>query len=320
MKLLELLTYKRPAGSSTELQMIERYIDTVPDMRTDGYGNRYIRIGEDITTMFSCHTDTVHDSEGIQKVMYDKILGEAFVDKESCLGADDGAGIYILLELIKAGVNGLYVFHRDEEIGGRGSSYIANKTPMFLLGIKRCLAFDRRGTQSVITHQGYERCCSAVFAEELCQALMFTDMVWFPDDTGSFTDSANYTDIIPECTNISCGYENEHSGNETLDVPFVEALVKLLIITNFDGLITKRDPSEIDTESYDYIYGNTKYDVIPSINSIHTHEDMVNFVYDYPDEAAELLFELKSKDTCDDNDDEIDDGYYEYNNKGEYCG
>ena len=44
--------------------------------------------------------------------------------------------------------------------------------------------------------------------------LKFKEEIWKTDTGGSFTDTANYTDIIPECTNLSCGYYNAHTQSE----------------------------------------------------------------------------------------------------------
>ena len=41
-----------------------------------------------------------------------------------------------------------------------------------------------------------------------------------PDDTGLFTDSANFIGVIKECTNISVGYYNEHSTSEIQNIQF----------------------------------------------------------------------------------------------------
>lgn len=271
--------------------MIKEYIDVLPNCRADAFGNRIVQVGKDVTTMFSCHTDTVHRTEGMQNAMYDKTLGHVFVQGDECLGADDGAGIIIMINMIKAGIRGLYIFHREEEVGGNGSEYIVDNTPEVLHGIKRCIAFDRRGTDSVITHQSGSRCCSDEFAEDLCQQLMKGDLMWFPDSTGSFTDSYNYMDIIPECTNLSCGYENEHSCNETLDVKFLEVLIKALFKVQWDELSTERDPSIVEFDSSsDY-----DYEVIPSLASLKTYDEFLDFVYNYPEEATDILMEYSDK-------------------------
>lgn len=297
--LLDILRYKRPAWSNTENEMIKKYIDVLPNCTSDGFGNRIVQVGDNPVTMFSCHTDTVHHKAGYQKVMYDKQRKEVFVQDSNCLGADDTAGIIIMINMIKSGINGLYVFHRAEEIGGKGSQYIADKTPELLEGIQRCVAFDRRGTDSVITHQFGERCCSDDFAEALCQELMRDDLFWFPDSTGVFTDSAHYTEIIPECTNLSCGYDSEHTKAETLDVEFLQKFMQVCINVDWDNLPTVRDPNVIPAEDpYKSFY-------LPEIDVSTPYNDVVDFVYDFPVEAAEMLYDLLQE-----KDDRYWDKYY----------
>jgi hypothetical protein len=71
-----------------------------------------------------------------------------------------------------------------------------------------------------------------------------------PDDTGVFTDTANYTQIIPECTNIACGYANEHSGRETLHLPTIFALRDACIKLDWESLPTERNPLVMETKSW----------------------------------------------------------------------
>lgn len=232
-QLVDMLTYRRRAGTEGEAAFIAKYIDSVQGMLKDDYGNRWILIGN-TKTMFSCHVDSVHSTriEGIeQAVLVDSAYTRAFRadDAEDCLGADDAVGCFIMLEMIARGVPGLYVFHKDEEIGGLGSSYIstADEWTLMLDSIDRAVAFDRMGTDSVITHQ-MGRCCSDVFADALCSALNSTDIRinYMNDSTGVFTDTANYTSIIPECTNLSCGYYNEHTPDEYVDINHVMMLLE----------------------------------------------------------------------------------------------
>ena len=51
-KLLEMLGYKRPHGSESEATFIAKFIDTVPGMTQDAFGNRLLRLGHS-TTLFS---------------------------------------------------------------------------------------------------------------------------------------------------------------------------------------------------------------------------------------------------------------------------
>ena len=79
--------------------------------------------------------------------------------------------------------------------------------------------------------------------------LKFKDEVWTTDTGGSFTDTANYTDVggpdgngIPECTNLSCGYYNAHTQSEYQDYQFLELFIEGLIATPWEELHTANPP------------------------------------------------------------------------------
>ena len=253
-KYYRMLSYMRPAGSRTENKYIKRYIDSVKGMGKDIYGNRYIVIGDiDATTMFSSHTDTVHREEGKQKLLIDDFAKSVFSDGGSCLGADDTTGNFIMLHMIKNKVPGLYVFHRDEEIGGLGSEFFSRDILTYWPNLKRCIAFDRKSTSSVITHQ-MGKCCSEDFAVALCTQLSTDKRRWESDDSGVFTDSANYVDMISECTNLSVGYYHEHTKAEYQDTAFLRGFIDKLLRVDWEALPTVRDLSDQDMAWWDYGY------------------------------------------------------------------
>jgi len=166
------------------------------------------------------------------------------------LGADDGAGIWLLLELIDAKVPGTYVFHHSEECGGLGSRAMANSEKDWLRQFKRAVAFDRKGTSDIITTQRGGTCCSEGFASALGDALNLHNHT-YSTAAGSFTDTANYIDYIPECTNISCGYYNEHTNDEWLDLKHIKALRDAIVLVDWETLPATRDPTPVA-----YTYGN----------------------------------------------------------------
>ncbi len=243
--LMAILETKRPHKSKAESKFIDNWIIPL-GVEHDGFGNLYKRIpGDGDSILWSVHIDTVHMTGGRQAIQKRKgIISLSSRGKSNCLGADDGAGIWLAREMILAGKPGLYIFHRAEEIGGLGSDYIATHHQKLLDGIQIAIALDRKGYNDVITHQG-SRGCSDTFAESLCDAL---DMNYRPDDTGLFTDTANYFDLIPECTNISVGYFGQHSKSETLDSEFLIALRHKLIALDTSTLIVERKPGEDDFE------------------------------------------------------------------------
>lgn len=278
-KYFEMLTYKRPARTKYELKWIARFLDSVPGMAKDNYGNRYIRVGES-STLFSCHTDTQHRKTGKQKILVDQESGIIFKDDKEPLGADDCTGAYIMLHMIEHGVPGLYVFHRDEEIGGKGSKWIAANDPSLLLGIERAIAFDRRNDTDVITHQGGQRCCSDAFASALSLAL---GKEYRADNTGLFTDTANYTDLVAECTNISVGYEFEHTPDEYQQLAVLDHLLSVVTTIEWDKLPVARTPFSVnDIKSDGFANWYEAYELC----------------YNNPDKAADLLIDaygLQSK-------------------------
>lgn len=243
--LLEMLTYRRPAGSKSERRFIRRFIRPL-GVKQDAAGNLIKRIG-DAPVMWSCHTDTVHRQGGRQTLMEKD--GWITAPYSSCLGADDTAGVWLMHQMIERGVPGLYVFHRAEEVGGYGSLHIANVNKELLTGIDMAIALDRKGESSIVTHQWGGRCASDKFARALGLAL---DLGMVPDDTGTFTDTANYTELIPECTNISVGYYDQHTKNERLCPEFLFRLLDALSDLDVSTLPIVRVPGPSDDDAYSW--------------------------------------------------------------------
>lgn len=234
-----MLEYKRPANSKSELAFIHRFIDFVSGVHRDRLGNRYVQLGNSPTTLYTAHTDDVALSSGKRRVQYSEELQRLSVapGENDCLGTDDATGIYILLHLIEQGISGVYIFTRAEEKGGYPSYQFARNNQALLRNITKVISFDRRGKQDVVTHQSGERCCSDRFAKELCRQL---NMNHKPCNTGIFTDSYNFIGIIPECTNVSVGYENEHTRFEYQDLNYLDQLLKNLLRVDFEKLPVER--------------------------------------------------------------------------------
>lgn len=235
------LTVKRPHGGIDEARFVtwmsKRYAATL----IDGAGNLHfdMRTGPQHRTLFTSHTDTVHHKGGVNNVRVDGKFWRADGD---VLGADDGAGVALIAHLMFNMVPGYYILFRGEECGGVGSSWLADNMPSLLMEFDRAVAFDRAGYYDVITHQGGKRCCSATFAGALSEALSSTDLMFMPCDGGVYTDTAEFVDLIPECTNVSVGYKSQHSSREEQDVAFLKDLADVLVSIPWDSLPTERDP------------------------------------------------------------------------------
>jgi len=149
------------------------------------------------------------------------------------------------------GTDGLYVFHIGEECGGIGSNYISTQTPELVEGMNYCIAFDRYEYGHIITHQTGGRCCSDDFVAGLAgklNPLLPPKEQMSGNSGGSFTDSANYTKLIPECTNVSVSYKSQHTKHENFDlVWFRDILVPALLKITWHDLPVVRDPNEVSS-------------------------------------------------------------------------
>lgn len=234
--LYKLLTYRRSHNSPGEKQYIKDFIMPLqPRVIATATGEvmaLIVYVGES-DIMFTSHTDTVHMSS--QHTHQEVVLnGNLYCKQDNQpLGADDAAGNWLMFNMIAADVPGIYAFFRGEERGGIGSSYCAEHRKDLFENVKCAIALDRRGTKSIITHQGAGRGCSDEFAKSLAAILR---MGHIPDDTGIYTDTAEFFDLVPNCTNVSVGYENEHTKKETLNKSYIEALRDKLIAADWSRL------------------------------------------------------------------------------------
>lgn len=264
--LISILETRREHNSVGEQAFIDKYIlplNAQPMTNPEGEVLAYVvdNTHGSSTVLWSAHIDTMHRDKGrtsdmlSQEVWVDE-EGTAFVtDHSDCLGADDGAGMWLMFEMIMADVAGTYIFHRGEEKGCWGSGEMAIHHRDWLSKFTHAIAFDRRGTTSIITHQRSERACSDALGNQL---ISLFNMRFELDNTGVYTDTAEYMSIIPECVNVSIGYQSEHSNKETLDTGFVLALRDAVCALDWDSitLVVERDHTKAEYLDYgSSVYG-----------------------------------------------------------------
>ena len=245
-----MLSMKRPHGGFNEKNALGYILLNIPSDAVwtfDDVGNLHVdyRLTAANRTLFTAHVDTVHHDDGPNKIR--KTDSVWFADG-SQLGADDGSGIALLMHMMSSEVRAYYLFTVGEECGGIGAKHVAKHNAELLSQFDRAVAFDRRGTTDVITHQGCGRCASDEFAEALSDRLNACGMLYMPCDSGVYTDTAEFTKIIPECTNISVGYAREHSSEEAQDILHYRALADAVISFSWDDLPVTRDPSTPDPD------------------------------------------------------------------------
>jgi hypothetical protein len=255
---LSWLRAPRPYGSANERRLL---LDLAQFATARGYsahwcdGNIVIRHPKKSRVLFSAHADTAHRAQhlsGDGSAQSIALTDDARIITAGglCLGADNASGCYILARLMEARTVADFVIHTGEERGGIGSAALATSDigSAFLAQHDYAIAFDRRGTADVITHQACGRCASDAFALTLSEELSGGALYYAPDDTGVFTDTANFTGLIPECTNVSVGYYNEHTAREWQDVEHLVALADKVLGVAWAALPVVRDPLDVEPE------------------------------------------------------------------------
>lgn len=314
-RLLRMMSLCRAHESEGEERFIEMFIHPLnPKTYTNPAGEPAAFVVEvkpdlpDTPTppiLFSAHVDTVHrlDAPVEQEVIYDEQSGFAYKDDGAMpLGADNAAGCALLLHMIEAKVPGTYIFHRGEECGGVGSASMAEHHAEWLKQFKWAIAFDRRGAGSIITEMFEGRTASDVFAHALADALNGEEKIfdYAPDATGTFTDTANYAHLIPECSNVSVGYDNEHSPNETLDVWHLTSLAARMVGLFRDGpeaikLPVARqaeDPAKYRWGGYDFMLDPRDANDVLAMG----YRELVAYVKTSPpQDVADLIFALSDR-------------------------
>lgn len=183
------------------------------------------------------HTDTVSPVPPVSLEINGSIVSLPKNSPAGCLGADDRAGIWIALELIKLGFCDRFhfAFFAGEEkgcLGSRHFSFVENlEQYTCFIGLDRA---SRGGKQNTATY-GYDN-------DDL------TKLSPFPVAMGSFSDCsvlAEETGLA--CINLSVGYQFEHSRKELLDV---ELMKETLEVMKSFPLIS--EPIEAETVSYSW--------------------------------------------------------------------
>lgn len=121
------------------------------------------------------------------------------------LGADDRAGIFAIIKIIQSGLRPSIILTVDEEKGGLGASALAEEECP-IENLKYLIELDRRGTKDCV----FYNCCNEEF-------INYIQSFGFIKAYGSFSDISFLCPEWKKCgTNLSVGYENEHSLIETI--------------------------------------------------------------------------------------------------------
>lgn len=175
----------------------------------------YLFIKGAIPVLLLAHLDTVHPAP---PSLIFKDADQHVIWSPEGLGADDRAGVFAILELVKAGYRPSILFCMGEEVGGLGARSFIRDYPDPPISINFMLELDRQGRDDAV----YYDCGNKEFETFINNFGFFTDL-------GSFSDISIIAPIWDiAAVNLSIGYFNEHSAIEMLQYRYMyETILKV---------------------------------------------------------------------------------------------
>lgn len=159
----------------------------------------------DIPVALVAHLDTVFKNPP-HDIFYDRVKNVMW--SPDGLGADDRAGVYAIVQILKSGLRPTVIFTTDEELGCVGADALAEQVKTPPVDLKYVIELDRRGSNDCVFYS----CNNPEFDA-------YVESFGFVTNFGSFSDISV---ICPEWkiagVNLSIGYYDEHSVSETLYV------------------------------------------------------------------------------------------------------
>ena len=194
----------------------------------------------DIPILLTAHMDTVHDEP--VKDWYETEKGR--ISSPQGIGGDDRCGIWIILQILKAGYKPHVLFCEDEETGGIGShKFVKTNYKFALSNCKYFIELDRMGNNDAV----FYKCGNKKFQDYIM------DTTKYQKAYGSFSDISVLspeTDIAS--VNLSCGYYNPHTLSEYVEYDEMERTTKVV-----QELLDKAFDEE--AEWFDYQQSVTTY-------------------------------------------------------------
>lgn len=198
----------------------------------------YIIATGNIPVAIVAHLDTVFPTPA-KNIYYDR--QKNVIWSSEGLGADDRAGVFGIIKLIKAGYRPHIIFTTGEESGGLGATQLVMDYPDPPFDVKYIIELDRQGVNDCV----FYNCGNEEF-------ISYVETFGFVEDIGTFSDISV---ICPEWeiagVNLSIGYKHEHTYVETFHINAFNATIQKVS----DMLLS------IDTvkEPFKYIPGMSAY-------------------------------------------------------------
>ena len=264
LKLLKkIFLAERPPGKEQEaISLILNYCKNIQNLtyKLDSENNLFITKNTNNQKYVSCiiaHMDSIitHKGERLISIRNNEIRGFQKSDHTQCsLGADDGIGMCIALQLLNELEDVKVIFTTQEEIGGIGA-YTACYNKDFFKNINFFIQADRKGNSDLITNTNGIKSGAADFVFDISD---LSKKYGYKENVGTFTDVGIFAEEFEiSGVNISCGYKDEHTKLEYTVISDVENCLNYI----HDILIklNNHSPYTIEIAQPNWVYYNDDF-------------------------------------------------------------
>ncbi|MFD1032991.1 M20/M25/M40 family metallo-hydrolase [Metaplanococcus flavidus] len=242
MELESCLSIDGDSGDEEDIRdwVLSKLVNHADSLEVDSKGNilavKVYGRGKGPVILLNAHLDTVCSFDEGREIIKD---GNIWSSSSGILGADDRAGVAILLETLKRldakNFNGTvkYIFTVEEEIGLLGAKGVEAN---FLHDVDVAFVIDRRGTGDIVTScGGYEKFCDDSFGEFIEETASNNGLPGWKCTAGGSSDTRIWASHGIQSVNLSAGYYHEHTADECLDVEGCLGTVELLLTVLSEG-------------------------------------------------------------------------------------
>lgn len=195
------------------MKVMGQYLEKIYGKERVVTANKFIVAGGNTPIVLLAHLDTVFPKQP-SAIYFDQ--KEEVMWSPDGLGADDRAGIFSIYKIVSHGYRPHIVLTTDEECGGIGAKALADMDFNPFKDLKYMIQLDRRHENDAV----YYDCDNPEFNK-------YVESFGFVEAMGSFTDIST---LAPAwgcaATNLSIGYLNEHSKEETLNWNWMFATIE----------------------------------------------------------------------------------------------
>ena len=217
--------------------VMKKLAELTDEMTVDDYGNilAEVTFGKgsrepSLTILLNSHLDVVDEIEVGREILK---CGSVWTSSSGILGADDRAGVGVILHTLKqlqrmefqTPVKVKIAFTVEEEIGLCGAKAVYSE---FLEDVQAAFVVDRKGRGDIVTGTYGIDFCDELFGAMLALiGNLGEDNRWEPTLGGS-SDTRIWAQHGIQSVNLSVGYQYEHTSREELDLDDAFATANLL--------------------------------------------------------------------------------------------